>query len=274
MSEPEHVLSLSYGKDSLACLGAIEALGWPLDGIVTADLWATDTLPADLPPMVEFKDRADTIIRERWGLEVEHIRGPHTAEQRMFRQRIRGNRVGETVGWPRINGCEIQSSCKREPLDKVMRGKIVYWGIAADEPDRIMKHSTKSGVKMPLVAAGWTEADCRRWCEGNGLLSPIYTDYARGGCWFCPQQRPETLRILRQKYPEYWALMLRWDTGSPMKFKANGHTLHDYERRFQIEDQLHINTDAPGFKWDMIDGGVPAKYLLKGRIRWLEENGQ
>ena len=33
---PEHILSLSYGKDSLACLGAIEQLGWPLDRIVTA----------------------------------------------------------------------------------------------------------------------------------------------------------------------------------------------------------------------------------------------
>ena len=30
----EHILSLSYGKDSIACLGAIEALGWPLDRIV------------------------------------------------------------------------------------------------------------------------------------------------------------------------------------------------------------------------------------------------
>lgn len=30
---PEHILSLSYGKDSLACLGAIEQLGWPLDRI-------------------------------------------------------------------------------------------------------------------------------------------------------------------------------------------------------------------------------------------------
>lgn len=27
----EHILSLSYGKDSLACLFAIEQLGWPLD---------------------------------------------------------------------------------------------------------------------------------------------------------------------------------------------------------------------------------------------------
>lgn len=32
----QHILSLSYGKDSLACLGAIEQLGWPPDRAVTA----------------------------------------------------------------------------------------------------------------------------------------------------------------------------------------------------------------------------------------------
>lgn len=69
----EYILSLSYGKDSLACLGAIEQLGWPLDRIVHAEVWATDTIPADLPPMVEFKAKADEIIKERWGIEVEHV---------------------------------------------------------------------------------------------------------------------------------------------------------------------------------------------------------
>ena len=172
----DYVLSLSYGKDSLACLGAIEKLGWPLDRIVTVDLWATDTIPADLPPMVEFKEKADKIIKERWGISVEHVRGPHTAEQRIYRRRIRGNRTGEMVGWPRIRGCEIQSSCKREPLSSAMRGNISYWGIAADEPKRIEQHSAKSDVKMPLVVVGWSEADCRKWCESNSLLSPIYTD--------------------------------------------------------------------------------------------------
>lgn len=51
----QYILSLSYGKDSLACLAAIEALGWPLDRIIHAEVWATDTISADLPPMVEFK---------------------------------------------------------------------------------------------------------------------------------------------------------------------------------------------------------------------------
>lgn len=60
----QYVLSLSYGKDSLACLGAIEKLGLPLDRIVHAEVWATDTIPADLPPMVEFKKKADAIIKK------------------------------------------------------------------------------------------------------------------------------------------------------------------------------------------------------------------
>lgn len=69
----EHILFISYGKDSLACLGAIEKLGWPLDRIVHAEIWATKTIPADLPPMVEFKKKADRIIKERWGIEVERL---------------------------------------------------------------------------------------------------------------------------------------------------------------------------------------------------------
>lgn len=69
----EHVLSLSYGKDSIACLAAIEKLGWPLDRIVHAEVWATDTIQADLPPMIEFKKKADAIIEKRWGIQVEHV---------------------------------------------------------------------------------------------------------------------------------------------------------------------------------------------------------
>ena len=46
---PECILSLSYGKDSLGGPGAIEQLGWPLDRIVHTEVWATDTIAADMP---------------------------------------------------------------------------------------------------------------------------------------------------------------------------------------------------------------------------------
>ena len=40
----QYVASLSYGKDSLACLGAIEQLGWPLDRIVHAEVAGGQTM--------------------------------------------------------------------------------------------------------------------------------------------------------------------------------------------------------------------------------------
>lgn len=69
----QYVLSLSYGKDSIACLEAVKQLGLPLDRIIHAEVWATPTIPADLPPMVEFKKKADKIIKDRYGITVEHI---------------------------------------------------------------------------------------------------------------------------------------------------------------------------------------------------------
>lgn len=175
----EHILSLSYGKDSLSCLGAIEELGWPLDRIVHSEVWATDTIPADLPPMVEFRKKADAIIRERWGIEVEHIRCRLTYEQAFYRILGGEKRPGEIYGWPFPKGPYCNSDVKMPPLDKIEHGNIVYIGIAADEPTRF--HNLTDTKRSPLVDAEWTESHCRDWCEKNDLLSPIYTTAARGG---------------------------------------------------------------------------------------------
>ena len=63
-----------------------------------------------------------------------------------------------------------------------------YLGIAADEPERIERHN-KPGFLMPLVEIGWDEAYCRKWCEENNLLSPIYTSATRGGVLVLSQSR-------------------------------------------------------------------------------------
>lgn len=257
--EPEHVLSLSYGKDSLACLGAIAELGWPLDRIIHAEVWATDTIPADLPPMVEFKARADAIIKERWGLEVEHVRSRYTYESRFYKICAGKNEKykGKITGFPGIIRNWCNSELKVNPMNKVKRGCISYLGIAVDEPARF--HNLTATKKSPLVEAGWTEQQCREWCEANGLLSPIYTDGTRGGCWFCHYQSVDQLRLLRKRYPEYWALMLKWDSDSPRSFNSDGHTVHDYDRRFQLEDEHLLRPDAP-FRWAMLD--EPLNYMI------------
>ncbi len=250
----DYILSLSYGKDSLACLRAIELLKWPLTRIVTSDVWATETIPADLPPMVEFKAKADVIIKERWGIEVEHSRGRLTYEQAFYRvkKKTAKHRAGMYYGWPfSVKGAWCNSDVKMPPLDKIERGNIVYVGIAVDEPDRF--HTLTETKLSPLKEAEWTEDDCCRWCEENDLLSPIYTTATRGGCWFCHNQSVQQLRLLRMNYPEYWALMLKWDSDSPVTFHADGHTVHDFELRFRLEDEGFLFPEDRNFRWDMLD---------------------
>lgn len=249
--ELEHILSLSYGKDSLACLGAIEKLGWPLDRIIHAEVWATDTIPADFPEMVAFKNKADDIIKARYGIEVEHIRHEKSYESMFYLKKKKGKFIGEIKGFPitRNSG----GWCKHlKVMNKLnVKGCASYVGIAADEPNRF--HNLTEVKRSPLIEAGWDEAYCRQWCQENGLLSPIYTTSARGGCWFCHNQSIGQLRLLRKNYPDLWGLMLKWDNDSPITFKADGHTVHDFERRFQMEDDGFIKPDDKTFRWELLD---------------------
>ena len=311
-SNIQYVLSLSYGKDSLACLEAIRLLGLPLDRIVHAEVWATDTIPADLPPMVEFKKKADKIIKERYGIEVEHIcamkNGEKLTYEKFFycvpkrrnkeRERERTIEGFPTMWHPHCNSKLKQraildsirfsekdnsvlpksaqrkhtrpiytdspyqsnretgvlnskrefSSCPFEQGAKI--NTVQYLGIASDEPERIKRHSVP-GKMLPLVMIGWDEAYCRKWCEENDLLSPIYTDSARGGCWFCHNQGIDQLRLLRRNYPELWALLLKWDDDSPVTFHPDGHTVHDFDIRFQAEDEGRVPNDRK-FRWKML----------------------
>lgn len=257
----QHILSLSYGKDSMACLFALEKLGWPLDRIVTADVWATDTIPADLPPMVEFKAYADAAIKERWGIEVEHFKSKVAFERGFYTligERAKPEYRGKPRGWP---GQVLANWCNRDLKQPAFRaankdGGIYYIGIASDEPDRF--HNLSETKLSPLVEIGWTETDCLRICKENTLLSPIYTSATRGGCWFCPNQTADQLRLLRRNYPDLWALMLKWDDDSPVTFKADGHTVHDFDRRFAMEEQGLIPTDRT-FRWAMLE--IQPKFL-------------
>lgn len=160
--ECEHILSLSYGKDSLACLGAIELLGWPLGRIVHAEVWATDTIPADLPPMVEFKAKADKIIKERWGIEVEHIRARQCYED-LFYSVCHGEKskiAGNIYGWPFQRG--------REP-----RSDEVFWPATVQPDHRAVYVRRPVAQKNVLVAERAASAVCYRYCRAARKLGWI-----------------------------------------------------------------------------------------------------
>ena len=70
---PEYIARISYGKDSLKMLDVIFTRNLPLDRITTTDVWATDTVSANLPPMEEFKARMDERIWNLYRVDVEHL---------------------------------------------------------------------------------------------------------------------------------------------------------------------------------------------------------
>ena len=135
MDNKLYIASLSYGKDSLAMIHVIrDELDMPLDRIITADVWATDTIPAELPPMVEFKEKADRIIKERWGIEVEHLcatrsfqmplnvgdskwrqKVTYQSEFYRIRKQTRKTHAGKIMGFPFQNGAWC-NDLKRQPI--------------------------------------------------------------------------------------------------------------------------------------------------------------
>lgn len=52
------------------------------------------------------------------------------------------------------------------------------------------------------------------------------------------------------------------DKDSPVIFRTDGHTIHDFERRFQMEDDGLISPDDKVFRWTMLDAEL--NYRIKG----------
>ena len=152
----------------------------------------------------------------------------------------------------------VKSVCIKPPFDKpVNDGQKInivhYIGIAADEPLRIKKHIDKPDKILPLVQIGWDEALCGLEATYMDMLSPTYTDgQMRDGCWFCHNQGVAQLRRLRKLYPDLWAKLMRLDLDSPLAFHSDGHTVHDFERRFEAEDSGLIDMKQP-FRWAILD---------------------
>lgn len=160
---------------------------------------------------------------------------------------------------------QISSWCKKLKIDYVRtpffdspprrakRNIVEYLGIAADEPDRFGQLSDVK--RAPLVEFDIEEDLCGLYCQYGDRLAPTYETSCRDGCWFCHNQGVKQLRELRRNYPDRWALLLKWDLDSPVSFKADGHTVHDYDERFRLEDEMLIDPDKP-FRWAMLKGDL------------------
>ena len=249
----QYIASISYGKDSLAMLEVIKENNLPLDRIITCDIWATPTIRAEYPEEIEFRKKADKIIKERYGIEVEHIRAEKSFEEQLYTKFTRGKKVGKIYGYPNRVANWCNKALKVIPLDNVTtKSNIVYVGLAADEESRVKR--LPHNKIAPLYEYKITEEQAMKICEKLDLLNPIYSLFGRGGnCWFCCNANLNWLRCNYHYYPKYWELMKKWESDSENKRIWNiNHTLEDYEKRFIAEEKGLVPMDRT-FRWKMLE---------------------
>lgn len=176
--DTQYVLSLSYGKDSMASIYVVkEVLGWPLNRIVTADVWATDTIPADPPPMVEFKGEADETIKKRWGIEVEHFcardkTGEKVTYEKLFYHIPQRKTRPENAGGGALLSHTGTNRRMAQRVEAVVQRASQNASLATDQKYTDFRWSKGAGARgsksmssirgFPMLRGNWCTSDLKR----------------------------------------------------------------------------------------------------------------
>ena len=233
----KYVASLSFGKDSMAMLIKIKELGLPLDEVIYVDIMFDDDTSGETPEMASFITKAEKILKEKFNVEVTHLRGV-TFKEQFYKIKQRGKHVGDNYGFPYTIGAWCNDRLKMQPIKEYMRKQkeqiIQYVGIAYDEPERYERLNHETHI-APLYDLKITEKEAMEICEKYDLLSPIYKTSFRGGCWFCPKQRLSQLKWLYQEHNDLWNTLRDMEKDSFNTFRPNT-TLKDLEERFKNDE--------------------------------------
>ena len=182
----KYVASLSFGKDSMAMLIKIKELGLPLDEVIYVDIMFDDNISGETPEMASFISKAEKILKEKFDIEVTHLRGI-TFKEQFYKIKQKGKHAGDNYGFPYTIGAWCNDRLKMQPIKEYMRRQkeqiIQYVGIAYDEPERYERLNHETHI-APLYDLKITEKEAMEICEKYDLLSPIYKTSFRGGAGF------------------------------------------------------------------------------------------
>ena len=233
----KYVASLSFGKDSMAMLIKIKELGLPLDEVIYVDIMFDDDTSGETPEMASFITKAEKILKEKFNVEVTHLRGV-TFKEQFYKVKQRGKHIGDNYGFPYTISAWCNDRLKMQPIKEYMRKQtdeiIQYVGIAYDEPERYERLNHETHI-APLYDLKITEKEAMEICRKYDLLSPIYKTSFRGGCWFCPKQRLSQLKWLYQEHNDLWNTLRDMEKDSFNTFRPNT-TLKDLEERFKNDE--------------------------------------
>lgn len=172
---PEYIARISYGKDSLKMLDVIFTRNLPLDRITTTDVWATDTISANLPPMEEFKARMDERIWHLYRVDVEHLCARNkdgskkTYEQMFYHVPVRRSQNGQVE-----RERERRAPARLDPGVPSARGSVVSIYAQAEFQATECRGQSPASLQTPDTTTARNSSLCRQqgfpaqispWCR-------------------------------------------------------------------------------------------------------------
>lgn len=221
----KHIVSFSGGKDSTAMLLMMLEKNMPVDEIVFCDTGL------EFPEMYEYIIKFEKYIDRK----ITIIKAEKNWDSWFYRVKQKGKHKGEIYGFPYTIGAWCNSRLKMVPINKYFNQQkehIRYIGIAYNEPKRYER--LKNNEVAPLYEWKITEDDVIKYLTDRNILNPLYAKFSRLGCWCCPKQSLQSLKVLRKEYPDLWNKLLEYDKYSPVSFKPN-YTVKQLEERFRKE---------------------------------------
>lgn len=226
--------SVSFGKDSLAMLLLLLETGKPLDEVVFYDTGV------EFQAIYHIRDTVKEKLRLA-GVKYTELKPPRPfLDDMLFRRKTkRDGRVAFGDGW--CGGpCRWGTFIKQNVLNQYIQSNHTYVGIAIDETKRLEK--MEQHKSSPLAEAGFTEADCLKYCHDRGFYwyegeIELYDILDRVSCWCCKNKNLKELRNIYHQLPAYWEKLryLQENIDAPMK--GAGKSIQELERRFIIEDE-------------------------------------
>ena len=235
----KYILSISFGKDSLALFLKLLEKKYPLDYVVFYDTGM------EFNCIYTIRDKVASMCKDR-NIEYVELKPERPFIYDMLDKEVRKKDGSIQYGYKWCGGVtRWGTSAKIQAFNKFYtqfnnETIIEYVGIACDELRRIDRSKKIKTVKLyPLVEWGMSENDCLIYCYRNGFNwlengKDLYTILDRVSCWCCGNKNLHELRNIYTNLPEYWEKLkdLQSKIDIPMK---QGATVFNLEERFKNE---------------------------------------
>lgn len=202
----------SGGKDSTASIILEHTHNLPLSTIIFSEVMFDNNrnISGEFPEHIKWVYNVAKPTFESLGHTVKIVRSDKDYLKLFFgkpKSKV-ADRADKYRGFLLGGRCTANRDLKIKPIHDYFKSLdcdyIQYVGIAVDEPTRLKRLEGTNCVSL-LARYGFTENMAYDLCKQFKLLSPIYENSQRGGCWFCPNSRLSENAFIKQRHPELWS---------------------------------------------------------------------